>query len=175
MEGWEGMGPCSAHRQASGCQRSCRFHWRQHPRFRSDPASRHDWKSPSSKFHTWISTLLLMHDCYCFMFRCPCVFSLSLWFSFPLYIAVVFLLYAEAPICGWKANWRERDKRGELYYRSLYLICQKHLSLWSWFFYLIFIFFRLTPVNPGQPFWPMTRLLDRVDHRVGFQNYVKKA
>jgi hypothetical protein len=175
MEGWEGMGPCSAHRQASSCQRSCRFHWRQHPRFRSDPASRHDWKSPSSKFHTWISTLLLMHDCYCFMFRCPCVFSLSLWFSFPLYIAAVFLLYAEAPICGWKANWRERDKRGELYYRSLYLICQKHLSLWPWFFYLIFICFRLTPVNPGQPFWPMTRLLDWVDHRVGFQNYVKKA
>jgi len=58
--------------------RSCRFHWRQHPRFWSDPASRHDWKSPSSKFRMWISALLLMHNCCCFLFRCPCVFSLSL-------------------------------------------------------------------------------------------------
>jgi len=53
--------------------RSCRFHWRQHPRFWSDLVSRHDWKSPSSKFRTWISALLLMHDCYCFLFWCPCV------------------------------------------------------------------------------------------------------
>jgi len=26
-------------------------------------------------------------------------------------------------------------------------------------------------VDPGQPIWPVTRSLDRVDHRVGFQNY----
>ena len=130
------MGPCSAHRQAGSCQWFCRFHWRQHPRFRSDPASR--------------------HNCYCFLFRCPCVFSLSLWFSFSLYIAVVFLLYAEALICGCKTNWRERDKRGELYYRSLHLICQKHESL-----NVIFLFFLGWPgsthltrdpiIRPGRP------------------------
>jgi hypothetical protein len=34
--------------------RSRRFYWRQHPQFWSDPASRHDWKSPSSKFRTLI-------------------------------------------------------------------------------------------------------------------------
>ena len=141
------MGPCSAHRQAGSCQWFCRFHWRQHPRFRSDPASR--------------------HNCYCFLFRCPCVFSLSLWFSFSLYIAVVFLLYAEALICGWKTNWREKNKRGELYYRSLYLICQKHESLNVIFLFLFYFFW----VDPGQPIWPVTRSLDRVDHRVGFQNY----
>jgi len=27
-------------------------------------------------------------------------------------------------------------------------------------------------VDPGQPIWPVTRSLDRVDHRVGFKNYV---
>ena len=32
-------------------------------------------------------------------------------------------------------------------------------------------FFLLTRVNPGQPIWPVTRSLDRVDDRVGFQNY----
>jgi hypothetical protein len=26
-------------------------------------------------------------------------------------------------------------------------------------------------VNPGQPIWPMTPSLDRVNHWVGFQNY----
>jgi hypothetical protein len=26
-------------------------------------------------------------------------------------------------------------------------------------------------VDPGQPIWPVTRSLDRVDHRVGFKNY----
>jgi hypothetical protein len=26
-------------------------------------------------------------------------------------------------------------------------------------------------VDPGQPILPVTRSLDRVDHRVGFQNY----
>jgi hypothetical protein len=26
-------------------------------------------------------------------------------------------------------------------------------------------------VDPGQPIWPVTRSLNRVDHRVGFQNY----
>ena len=68
--------------------RSCRFHWRQHPRFLSDPASRHDLKSLSSKFCAWISALSLMHDCCCFLFWCPCVLSLSLSlrFSFHLYL-----------------------------------------------------------------------------------------
>ena len=31
--------------------------------------------------------------------------------------------------------------------------------------------FGLTRINPGQPIWPVTRSLDRVNHRVGFQNY----
>jgi hypothetical protein len=26
-------------------------------------------------------------------------------------------------------------------------------------------------VDPSQPIWPVTRSLDRVDHRVGFKNY----
>jgi len=30
--------------------------------------------------------------------------------------------------------------------------------------YFIGIFFGLTRVNPGQPIWPVTRSLDRVDH-----------
>jgi hypothetical protein len=29
----------------------------------------------------------------------------------------------------------------------------------------------LTRVEPGQPNWPVTRSLYRVDHRVGFKNY----
>jgi pentatricopeptide repeat protein len=27
-------------------------------------------------------------------------------------------------------------------------------------------------VDPGQPIWPITQLLDRVNHQIGFQNYV---
>jgi hypothetical protein len=54
-----------------------------------------------------------------------------------------------------------------LYYRSLYLICQKHESLNVIFLFLFYFFW----VDPGQPIWPVTRSLDRVDHRVGFQNY----
>ena len=34
----------------------------------------------------------------------------------------------------------------------------------------VFVFFFFW-VDPGQPIWPVTRSLDRVDHRVGFQNY----
>jgi hypothetical protein len=34
-----------------------------------------------------------------------------------------------------------------------------------------FVFFW---VNPGQPIWPVTRSLDRVNDRVGFQNYAIK-
>jgi len=33
------------------------------------------------------------------------------------------------------------------------------------------LFFRSTRVNPGQPIWHVTRSLDRVDDRIGFQNY----
>ena len=108
--------------------RSCRFHWRQHPWFWSDPASRHDWKSPSLKFRTWISVLLLMHDCCCFLFWYPCVFSLSL-SLFKIFFSSLpsILNLKRMPFYGWlkenvylwleswKANWRERDKRGELY------------------------------------------------------------
>jgi hypothetical protein len=32
-------------------------------------------------------------------------------------------------------------------------------------------FFGLTRVNSDQPIWPVTRSLDQVDDRIGFQNY----
>jgi hypothetical protein len=52
-----------------------------------------------------------------------------------------------------------------LYYRRLllevFIWFVKNTSLWPWFFYFFL----------GQPIWPVTRSLDRVDHRVGFQNY----
>jgi len=99
--------------------RSCRFHWRQHPRFLSDPASRHDWKSPSSKFCAWISALSLMHDCWCFLFWCPCVFSLSLSFFKIFFSSLPSILNLKRmPICcwlkknvylwleSWKVNWK---------------------------------------------------------------------
>jgi len=35
-------------------------------------------------------------------------------------------------------------------------------------------FFGLTRVNPGHPIWPVTRSLDRVNDRIGFQNYACK-
>jgi hypothetical protein len=37
---------------------------------------------------------------------------------------------------------------------------------------IILLLFWLTRIDPGQPFWPVTRSLYRVDHRVGFKNYV---
>jgi hypothetical protein len=55
---------------------------------------------------------------------------------------------------SWKEDWRERDKRGELYLLKF-----------------LFDFFGLTRVHPGQPIWPVIRSWDRVNHRVGFQNY----
>jgi len=33
------------------------------------------------------------------------------------------------------------------------------------------IFSKKIWVDPGQPIWSVTRLFDRVDNRVGFQNY----
>jgi hypothetical protein len=44
--------------------------------------------------------------------------------------------------------------------------CYMLVFISKYFAYLIFFF-----VDPGQPIWPVTRSLDRVDHRVGFQNY----
>jgi hypothetical protein len=41
--------------------------------------------------------------------------------------------------------------------------CLQALHIWK--------IFGLTRINPGQPIWPVTRSLDRVNHRVGFQNY----
>ena len=81
---------------------SCRFNWRQHPRFWSDPASRHDLKNPSSKFHAWISTLSLMHDCCCWLFWCPCVLSLSLsLFNISFSSLPSILNLKRVPLCCW--------------------------------------------------------------------------
>ena len=49
--------------------------------------------------------------------------------------------------------------------------CYMLVFISKYFAYLICFFFWLTWVDPGQPIWPVTRSLDRVDHRVGFQNY----
>jgi hypothetical protein len=38
---------------------------------------------------------------------------------------------------------------------------------------LYYFFFWLTRVNQGQLIWLVTRSLDQVDHRIGFQNYAK--
>jgi len=55
---------------------------------------------------------------------------------------------------SWKEDWRERDKRGELYLLKF-----------------LFDFFWVDLGHPGQLIWPVTWLLDQVDYRVRFQNY----
>jgi hypothetical protein len=39
----------------------------------------------------------------------------------------------------------------------------------------VFFYFGLTRADPGQPIWPVTRLIYRVNHRVGFKNYVRNS
>jgi len=125
--------------------RSRRFHWKQYPRFWSDPASRHDWKSPSLKFRMLISVLLLMHDCCCFLFWCTCVLSLFKIFFFSL---PSILNLKRMPICGWlkenvnlwleswKTDWWERDQREKLYLLKFLFdfILGWFIEVFIWFF-----------------------------------------
>jgi hypothetical protein len=96
--------------------------------------------------------LLLMHDCYCFLFRCPCVLSLSL-SLFKIFFSSLpsILNLKRISISGWlkenvylwleswKANWRERDKRGELLKFLFDFILGWFIEVFIWFFYLIFL------------------------------------
>jgi hypothetical protein len=62
--------------------------------------------------------------------------------------------------------WRRGRGREQL---VLVLLCVDPLPLG--FFFCVCFFLGSTRVNPGQLIWPVTRSLDRVDNRVGFQNY----
>jgi hypothetical protein len=91
--------------------------------------------------------LLLMHDCCCFLFRCPRVLSLSL-FKILFFSLPSILNLKRIPICcwlkeniylwleSWKTDWRERDKRGELYLLKFLFdfILGWFIEIFIWFF-----------------------------------------
>jgi len=90
-----------------------------------------------------------------------CVFLYYLFVVLPFFVAFIYLSwFLWVCIC-----WLDQQPTVRGSWSSL-LLEEGHKSPCLLYFFFFFFW-----VDPGQPIWPVTRSLDRVDDRVGFQNY----
>ena len=84
---------------------------------------------------------------------------ICLWFSPSLWLLSVRPDFSGIVFVGWINNLRWGEVEVPF--------CWRKVTSLSVFSMSLFFFW----VDPGQPIWPVTQSLDRVDDRVGFQNY----